>query len=197
MKNITASEIAELRAKTGLPVMEIKSALVEADGDGKKVLEILKEKSLSKLGKRAGRETKAGVIDSYIHGGRIGVLVEVLSETDFVARSDDFKTFAHEISLQIAAANPKYVSREDVPTEIVKKEKEAFAVEAKAVGKPEDVIEKIVTGKTETYFSETCLLNQPYFRDPEKRISDLLNEIIAKTGEKIVISKFARFELSC
>jgi len=195
--NITAKDIAALRAKTGLPMMEIKSALIEAGGNEERALEILRKKGLSKLEKRAGKKTKSGVVDSYVHAGRIGVLVEVLCETDFVAKNEDFKNFAHEISLQVAANNPSYVDKDNIPTEIVEKEKKLFTEEAKSSGKPDNVIEKIVQGKLETYYSEITLLSQPYFRDPKKTVSDLLNEIIAKTGEKIIISRFARLELSC
>lgn len=194
---ITAKEIAKLREKTGLPMMEIKNALIESDGDEEKAMNILRKKGLKKLEKRADKETKSGVVDAYVHGGRIGVLVEVLCETDFVAKNEDFKSFAHEIALQVAASDPKYTAITDVPAETLKKEKDLFSQEAKTAGKPENVIEKIVQGKLSTYYSEICLLEQPYFRDPERKISDLLNEIIAKTGEKIVISRFARIELSC
>jgi len=195
--NITAKEIAAMREKTGLPMMEIKSALIEADGDEEKALLILRKRGLSKSEKRADKETKSGYVDSYVHAGRIGVLTEVLCETDFVAKNDDFKNFTHEISLQIAATNPKYLNQESVPAEIIEKEKKLFIEEAKLAGKPDNIIDKIVEGKLNAYFSEICLLDQPYFRDPEKIVSDLLNEIVAKTGEKIIISRFARIELSC
>ena len=167
MKEITAKEIAALRDKTGLPVMEVKSALTEAGGDEEKAIEILRQKGISKSVSRADKETTNGVIDCYVHGGRIGVLVEVLCETDFVARNEDFKKFAHELSLQIAAAAPKYINREEIPKAEIARE------------------------------SEICLLSQPYFRDPKKKVSDILSEIIAKTGEKIVISRFVRYELAC
>lgn len=177
--------------------MEIKSALIESGGDEAKAMEILRKKGHRRSEKRADKETKSGIVDSYVHGGRIGVLVEVLCETDFVAKNDDFKNFAHEISLQVAATNPQYHSPENIPTEVVSKEKAVFVSEAKNAGKPENVIDKIVEGKLSTFYSEVCLLNQPYFRDPNKIISDLLDEIVAKTGEKIVISRFARIGLSC
>jgi len=165
--NISAKEIAALREKTGLPMMEVKSALIEAGGNEEKAIEILRKKGMSKSEKRADKETTNGVIDCYVHGGRIGVLVEVLCETDFVARNEDFKNFAHELSLQIAACAPKYTSRDQIPADEISEE------------------------------SEICLLSQPYFRDPKKKVSDILSEIIAKTGEKIVISRFERMELSC
>ncbi|HPL01565.1 MAG TPA: translation elongation factor Ts [bacterium] len=195
--NITAKDIAAIRTKTGLPMMEIKSALIEAGGNEERAMEILRKKGLSKSEKRAGKKTNSGVVDSYVHAGRIGVLVEVLCETDFVAKNEDFKNFAHEISLQVAATAPSYVEKDKIPTEVLEKEKKLFVEEAKNSGKPENVIEKIVQGRLETYYSEVALLSQPYFRDPKKTVSDLLNEIIAKTGEKIIVSRFARIELSC
>jgi len=195
--NISVKEILVLREKTGLPMMEVKSALIEAGGDEEKAINILRKKGMAKSEKRADRETTNGVIDSYVHSGRIGVLTEVLSETDFVAKNDDFKAFAHEISLQIAATNPKYLKPEEISAEELEKEKEIYTAEAKSCGKSKEIIDKIVEGKLATYYAEVCLLNQPYFRDPKKTISDILNEIVAKTGEKIVISRFVRFELSC
>lgn len=194
---ITTQQVSGLRAKTGLPLMEVKNALVEASGDEEKAIIILRKKGLKKSEKRADKETANGIIDSYIHNGRVGVLVEVLCETDFVAKNADFKDFAHELSLQIAASNPRYISSDEIPKEELEKEKEIYQQEAKNSGRPENVIEKIVEGKLETYFSEVCLLSQPYFREPKKKISDLLNEIVIKTGEKIVISRFVRFELNC
>jgi len=195
--NITVKDIAAIRTKTGLPMMEIKSALVEAGGNEERAMEILRKKGFSKSEKRAGKKTNSGVVDSYVHAGRIGVLVEVLCETDFVAKNEDFKNFAHEISLQVAATAPSYVEKDKIPTEVLEKEKKLFVEEAKNSGKPQNVVEKIVQGRLETYYSEVALLSQPYFRDPEKTVSDLLNEIIAKTGEKIIVSRFARIELSC
>jgi len=167
MKQITAKEIAALRKETGLPVMDCKSALVEAGGDKEKAILLLRKKGMAKSERRADKATSNGVIDSYVHGGRIGVLVEVLCETDFVAKNADFKNFAHEVALQIASMAPKYIKSEEVPAE--------------------EIEEK----------SRICLLLQPYFRDPQKSIADLLNEIIARTGERIVISRFARLELNC
>ncbi|MCX6812077.1 MAG: translation elongation factor Ts [Candidatus Berkelbacteria bacterium] len=194
--NISAKEIAGLRAKTGLPMMEVKVALQEAGGDETKAIEILRKKGLSKSEKRADRETSNGVVDSYIHGGKIGVLVEVLCETDFVARTADFKNFAHEISLQVVASAPKYLSRDQVPEEEIAKEKEFYLAEAKNSGKPEAIIEKIVEGKLNTFLAAICLLNQPYFRDPKKTVADILADVVAKTGEKIVVGRFCRFDLS-
>lgn len=195
--NITAKKIAAVREKTGLPMMEVKSALIEADGNEEKATLILRKKGMSKSEKRADKDTSNGVIDCYVHSGRIGVLTEVLCETDFVAKNEDFKNFAHEISLQIAALAPKYISRDQVSADEIGKEKEIYAGQAKSSGRSDQVIEKIVAGKLETYFGGICLLDQPYFRDPKKKISEILAEIIAKTGEKIVISRFERMEIAC
>ncbi len=196
MSDITAKEIAKLRSKTGLPMMEVKAALVEAGGDEDKAIEILRKKGMAKSEKRADRATSNGVIDSYVHSGRIGVLTEVLCETDFVAKNEDFKNFAHELSLQIAATAPKYVKSDEIPADELEEEKNIYAAQVKDSGKPENIIQKIVEGKLETYYAQVCLLNQPYFRDPKMTISDLLNEFTAKTGEKIVISRFTRLELA-
>ena len=196
MSDITAKEIAKLRSKTGLPMMEVKAALVEAGGDEDKAIEILRKKGMAKSEKRADRATSNGVIDSYVHSGRIGVLTEVLCETDFVAKNEDFKNFAHELSLQIAATAPKYVKSGEIPAKELEEEKNIYTAQVKDSGKPENIVQKIVEGKLETYYAQVCLLNQPYFRDPKMTISDLLNEITAKTGEKIVISRFTRLELA-
>ncbi len=194
---ITAKEIAAFRTKTGLPMMEVKAALIEADGNEEKAIEILRKKGLAKSEKRADRATANGLIDSYVHAGRIGVLTEVLCETDFVAKNDDFKNFAHEISLQIVATAPKYLKSDEIPLEEIEAEKKIYQELVKESGKPENIISKIVDGKVETYFAQVCLLNQAYFRDPKMTVSDLLNEFTAKTGEKIVISRFVRFDLAC
>ncbi len=197
MAEITATEISKLRQKTGLPMMEVKSALVEADGNEEKAIEILRKKGMAKSEKRADRTTSNGVIDSYVHGGRIGVLTEVLCETDFVAKNEDFKNFAHEVSLQIAASAPKYVKAEEIPADELEAEKKIYVAQVKESGKPENIIDKIVEGKLGTYYAQVCLLNQPYFRDPKITISDLLNEFVTKTCENIVISRFVRLELVC
>lgn len=193
---IKASEIAALRAKTGLPMMECKKALVEAGGDEKAAIEILRKKGSAKAESKADRATCSGVVDSYIHlGSRIGVLVEVLAETDFVAKNEEFKAFVHDVALHIAAADPKYVKSEDVPTEILAEEKKVFLEQAKAEGKPENIAEKIVAGKMEKFYSEICLLNQPFVKDPDTTIGELLTSKIQKIGENIVISRFSRFEI--
>ena len=193
MSNITAKMVADLREKTGLPMMEIKKALSETNGDEAKAIELMHKKGLSKAEKRAERETKSGRVETYLHSnGRIGVLVEVLSETDFVAKSDEFREFIHNLALQIAGMAPKYVSREDIPAEILTEKKKKFAGE---ISKPADITAKIVSGKLEKFYSEICLLDQKYIKDEDLKISDLLSKLIAKIGEKIVISRFCRFEV--
>jgi len=192
---ITAKEIAELRAKTGLPMMEVKSALIEARGDEEEAIKILRKKGLSKVSKRAERETKSGLIESYVHDGKIGVLVEVLTETDFVAKNDEFKEFVHDIALHVAATNPKYLSREEIPASELEKETQILMDEAKATGKPEEIAKKIVEGKLNNYFAEICLMDQPFIKDQDQKIEDMLTDLVSKIGEKIVISRFCRFEL--
>jgi elongation factor Ts len=194
--NITAKEIAALRARTGLGMMECKAALVEADGDAEKAIDIMRKKGVAKAAKRAERTTSNGIIESYVHNnGKIGVLVEVLAETDFVAKNDEFKEFAHDVALHVAAMNPKYLSREEIPAEILEKEKAIVMEEVKASGKPENIVEKMVEGKMAKFAAEICLLDQPFVKDGDKTISDLLTEKIAKIGEKIVIARFCRFEI--
>ena len=194
--NITAKQIAELRAKTGIGMMECKKALVEAGGDESKAMEILKKAGTLKAMKRADRETNAGIVESYVHSdGRIGVLVEVLAETDFVAKNDEFKAFAHDVALHVAEMNPRFVSKEDVPNEEVEKERADFVDEVAKSGKPKDIADKIVEGKLSKYLDEICLLNQPFVKDPSMTINDLLTEKISKIGEKITISRFCRFEI--
>lgn len=196
MANITAKEIAELRAKCGLPMMECKKALVEAEGNDVKAMEILRKKGAAKAESKAERETKSGIIDCYIHAGnQIGVLIEVLSETDFVAKNELFKSFVHDVALHIAAMNPKYIKREEIPADELKKEKDIFMEQAKAEGKPEAIAKKIVDGRLEKYYAEICLLDQPFIKDQDMTIGDLLKEKIAKIGENIVISRFVRFEI--
>lgn len=196
MTEITAQQIAKLRAKTGIGMMECKKALTEAGGDENQAIEILRKKGIAKAEKRAERETKAGIIESYIHSNaKIGVMVEVLAETDFVARNEDFKAFAHDIALHIAAMNPKYIFSDQIPADELEKEKAVLTEEVKASGKPDNIAEKIVEGKLNKYYEEICLLNQAFVKDPEKTVAILLNDLISKIGEKIVISRFCRFEL--
>ena len=192
---ISAKEIATLRAKTGLPMMECKSALIESRGNEEEAIKILKSRGLAKVAKRSERETKSGLVESYVHDGKIGILVEVLTETDFVAKNFDFKEFVHNIALQIAATNPKYISKDDVPAEILDKEKDELMGQVKASGKPEEIAKKIVEGKLGSFYAEVCLLEQPFIKDQDKTINDLLTDLVSKIGEKIVISRFVRYEL--
>lgn len=191
---IEAKAVKALREKTGAGMMDCKKALQEAGGDEEKAIVILREKGLSAAARRAGRVAAQGIIDSYIHlGGKIGVLVEVNCETDFVARNDEFREFVRNICLQVAASNPQYLDRDDVSPEEVEKEREILRGQALREGKPEQVIERIVEGRIAKYYQENCLLEQPYVRDPDLSVRDLLAELIAKIGENIVIRRFARF----
>ena len=193
---IDVSLVKRLRDMTGSGIMDCKEALKEADGDIEKAVEILRKKGIAKAEKKAGREVKEGVVWSYIHpGNKLGVLVEVNCETDFVARTEDFKNFAKDIAMQIAAANPLVVSREDLDSSVIEKEREIYAEQAKAQGKPENVIERIVEGKLEKFYQEACLLEQPFVKDPQKTVRDYLTEMIAKLGENITITRFVRFQL--
>lgn len=186
--------IKELREQTGAGIMDVKEALDEASGDKEKAIEILRKKGLAKQAKKADRVANEGIIDSYIHaGGRIGVLVEVNCETDFVARTDDFKNLVKEIALHIAASNPLYISPEDVPAEVIEKEKEIY--KEQFADKPAEVIEKMLEGKINKYLEEVCLLNQPYVKNPDKTIGELLAEATGKMGENIQVRRFARFML--
>ncbi len=190
------SLIKELRELTGAGISDVKDALTEAGDDRDQALELLRKKGIAKLAKKADRVAKEGVVESYIHaGGRIGALVELNCETDFVARTDDFKALAKELALHIAAANPLYVSREDVPTEVIEKEKEIYKEQAAGSGKPDDVVAKMIEGKLEKYYEESCLLEQPFVKDGGKKISDLISESTAKMGENVQVRRFARFML--
>lgn len=195
MTKISAKEIAALRAKTDLPMMEVKSALVEAGGDEAKAIEILKKKGLKKVQKKSDRETKSGLIETYTHDGKIGVMVEVNSETDFVAKNDQFKEFVHDLALHIAATNPKYLSKDDVPEDEVKNEMKDFVAQAEKEGKPEEIAKKIAEGKMKKYYEEVCLLEQIFIKDDKKTVSDLVTDLVAKIGENIQIARFVRFEL--
>lgn len=186
--------VKTLRFKTSAGMMECKTALKEAGGDIEKAIEILRKKGITKAAKKASRVAGQGIIESYLHtGGRIGVLLEVNCETDFVARNDAFKELTKDLAMQIAAANPSYVSRDDISEDVIAKEKEIFASQIK--DKPAEVVEKIVEGKISKYFSETCLLEQPFIKDPDKKVSDLVTQVIATLGENIVVKRFARFEV--
>lgn len=192
---ITATMVKELREKTSAGMMDCKKALMEADGDMEKAVEVLREKGLAKAAKKSGRIAAEGLVESYIHGGRIGVLVEVNSETDFVAKNDEFKQFVKDIAMQIAASNPLYIRREEIPEEVIQKEKDILKAQALNEGKPEKIVDKMVEGRIEKYYKEVCLLEQPFIKDPDQTIQDLLNEKIAKIGENIAIRRFVRYEV--
>ncbi len=196
MADITASMVKELREKTGAGMMDCKKALAECDGDMDKALSFLREKGLAQAEKRAGRQTAEGIIDAYIHmGGRIGVLVEVNCETDFVARNDEFKEFAHDVALHVAASNPEYVHPEDVPEDVLAEERRVLEAQAKEEGKPEQIIPKIVEGRMGKFYERVCLLEQPFVKDPDRKVAEVLKEKIALIGENIRISRFVRFEV--
>ncbi|MBW1813013.1 MAG: translation elongation factor Ts [Deltaproteobacteria bacterium] len=196
MSTISAATVKQLREKTGAGMMDCKQALTECDGDMDKAVDFLRKKGLATAAKRSGRAMSEGVVESYIHlGGKIGVMVEVNCETDFVAKNDEFKEFSKNIAMHIAATNPLGVKEEDIAEEIVNREKEVYKGQALEMGKPEKMIDKIVEGKLSKFLKESCLLNQAYVRDPEVTIADLLNELIAKMGENITISRFARFQI--
>jgi elongation factor Ts len=193
---ITADQVKRLRDKTGAGMMECKSALAEADGIEERAIEILRKKGLASAAKRAGRATSNGVVGSYIHmGGKVGVLVEVNCETDFVARTEDFQTLVKELALHIAAADPKYVRREDVPADVLEKEREIYRAQFADSGKPANVVDKIVDGKLGSFYSQIVLLEQPSVRDPNVSVSQLVAQASAKTGENITVSRFARFKV--
>jgi elongation factor Ts len=194
--DVNASLVKELREKTGVGIMDCKKALQECGGDIPKALDYLRKKGIATAKKRGGRVTSDGQVQSYIHGGgKIGVLVEVNCETDFSAKTEDFSEFVKNVAMQIAATNPVSIDRDSVPEDLMAKEREIYSVQAKESGKPEKVIEKIVDGKMKKFFSEACLLEQPYVKNPDMTVQDLLNEVMAKTGENVVIRRFSRFQL--
>jgi len=196
MPEISAQMVKDIRDATSASFIDCKKALEETSGNVDKAVEILRIKGLAKASKKAGRDTPEGVVTSYIHaGGRIGVLLEVNCETDFVARNDEFQQFTKEVAMQIAAANPTYVTEADVPEDIINKEKEIMKAQVIESGKPDNIANKIVEGKISKYFEENCLVNQIYIRDKKRKISDLLSELIAKVGENIQIRRFERFQL--
>lgn len=193
---ITSQMVKELRDKTNAGMMDCKKALTETEGDLEKAVDLLRQKGLAVAAKRADRATSEGVIEAYIHGGgKLGVMVEVGCETDFVAKTDDFKGFAKDIAMHVAAVNPVAVSREEVPADVVEREKDIYTKQALESGKPEQIVEKIVTGKIEKYLSEICLLEQKFVKDPDLTVQDKLNELIAKMGENISVKKIARFQI--
>lgn len=196
MSNITAEMVKDLRAKTGSGIMDCKKALAESDGDLEKALDFLRKKGLATAQKRSGRETSEGLVQSYIHmGGKIGVLVEVNCESDFVAKNEDFAEFVKNIAMHIAAANPQGLVAEDIPADVVERERTVLREAAIEQGKPEKMVDKIVDGQINKFYKDSCLMSQAYIRDPKLSIEDVLNEAIAKIGENIKIRRFARFQL--
>ncbi len=193
---ITAAMVKVLRERTGAGLMDCKKALSESEGDGEKAIEYLRVKGMSKAAKKAGRATAEGLVLSYIHpGSKIGVLLEINCETDFVARTDQFQEFAHNVAMQVAAAAPVAVSREDISQDLIAKERELFREQALEEGKPEKVVEKIVDGRIEKFYAENTLLDQVYIKDNDKKVVDLVKEAIASLGENIKIARFSRFQL--
>lgn len=195
MTTISATMVKQLREKTGAGMMDCKQALVECDADLDKAVDFLRKKGLATAQKRAGRAMTEGTVQSYIHmGGKLGVLVEVNCETDFVAKNEDFLNFAKNVAMHIAASNPLGIRPEDVSEEIVDREKDIYQAQALEMGKPENVVPKIVEGKLNKFYKDNCLLNQPYVKNPDLSVEDLLNELIAKIGENISIRRFVRFQ---
>jgi len=193
---VDAKLVKELREKTGAGILDSKKALEEANNDVNKAIELLREKGLAAAANKAGRIATEGVVESYIHaGGRIGVLVEINCETDFVAKTDQFKEFARDVAMHIAAMNPRYVRREEVSTEELEKEKEILRVQALNEGKPEKIVDKMVEGRINKYYEEFCLLEQAFVKDPDKTIANLVSEKISTIGENISIRRFVRYEL--
>ena len=194
--DIDASSIKDLRQKTGAGIMDCKRALTEAQGDIDKAIEVLRRRGLALAAKRSTRRADEGLVGSYIHpGGRIGVLVEVNCESDFVARTQEFKDFVKDISMHIAAADPRFLAREDIPEEVIEKEKNILRMQALDMGKPEKVVDRIVEGRMEKFFSEVCLLEQAYVKDLDVTVGNLLNSLMGKTGERISIRRFTRYQL--
>lgn len=194
--SFSASDVKMLRERTGAGMMDCKNALVETNGDMDKAVDYLREKGIAKAAKKAGRIAAEGLVDSYIHmGGRVGVLLEVNCETDFVSRGDQFKNLVHDIALHIAAANPSYVTKEEVPAEVIEKEKEILRAQAIEEGKPEKIVERMVEGRIKTFYDDNCLLCQKFVKDPSKTIEQLVTEATATIGEKISIRRFVRYEM--
>jgi len=192
---VEASAVKELRERTGAGMMDCKKALTESNGDMEKAIEILREKGLAAAAKKAGRIASEGIVDSYIHGGgRIGVLIEVNSETDFVAKNEEFRQFVKDMAMQVAATNPLYVKREEVDPQVIAKEREIFRAQALNEGKPEKIVDKMVEGRIEKYYKEICLIEQPFIKDTDKTVQDVLSALIAKIGENLSIRRFVRFE---
>ncbi len=196
MTAITANMVSELRARTGAGIMDCKKALAENEGDMEKAVEHLRKTGIAKAAKKAGRTTAEGLVHAYIHpGGKVGVLIEVNCETDFVARNEQFQALVHDLAMHVAASNPAGVRREDVDPELITRERNLFEAQAKESGKPDNVIEKMVEGRINKYYAENVLLEQPFVKDPDKSVEDVVKEHIATIGENIVIRRFARYEL--
>ncbi len=193
---ISASLVKDLREKTGLGLMDCKKALVETEGDIEKAIEYLRKKGALKAAKREGRATSEGRIGSYIHmNGKIGVLLELNCESDFVAKTDQFAELVHDICMHIAASSPRWIAVENVPADVLDKEKEIYMTQAKEAGKPDKMLEKIAEGKLKKFFSEVCLIEQPFVKDPDKSVGELIKDKIAQLGENITVGRFARFQL--
>lgn len=196
MAEISAAMVKQLRGKTGAGIMDCKEALSECNGDIDQAVDFLRKKGLATAQKRAGRAMREGIIQPYIHmGGKLGVLVEVNCETDFVAKTDDFQEFVKNIAMHIAATSPVGIVPEDVPEETINKEMEIYRAQAQEMGKPEKMLDKIAEGKLNKFFKDNCLMNQAYVRDPSKTVDDILKEVIARTGENITINRFVRFQI--
>jgi len=193
MTTISADAVKDLREKTGAGMMECKKALVESGGDFEKAIDLLRQRGLATAAKKAGRTASQGLISSYIHMDKIGVLLEVNCETDFVARTDDFRELVKDIAMHIAAASPQYLVREDVPQDVIEREKEIYR--AQVANKPPQVVEKIVEGKLEKFFTDTCLVDQVFVKDPDRKIKDVITEKVSKVGENIVVRRFVRYQL--
>ena len=194
--NFTAQDVKTLRERTGAGMMDCKNALVECDGDMEKAVDYLREKGIAKAAKKAGRIAAEGIVDSYIHmGGRVGVLLEVNCETDFVAKGDMFKSIVHDIALHIAASNPTYVTKEEVPADVIEKEKAILRAQALEEGKPEKIVDKMVEGRIKSFYEDNCLLCQKFVKDPDKTIEQVVVEATATIGEKISVRRFVRYEM--
>jgi elongation factor Ts len=193
---ISAADVKKLREQTGAGMLDCKNALTEANGDFEEAVATLRKKGISVAAKREGKTASQGVVTSYIHaGGQIGVLVEVNCETDFVAKTEDFQGFAREIAMQVAAQQPRWVSKDEVPADALDKERQILKEQALNEGKPANIVEKMVEGRMNKFYETYCLLNQPYIRDDSKTIEDLLNDLLAKTGEKVIVRRFVRFQV--
>ncbi len=194
--DISASMVKDLREKTGAGMMDCKKALAETEGNYEKAVDYLRQKGLATAAKRAGRVASEGQIGAYVHaGGKIGVMVEVNCETDFVAKTPDYQSFAKDIAMHIAASSPLYIQRENVPPEVLEREKDIYRAQARESGKPEKIWDKIIAGKLEKFYSEVCLLEQPFVKDPDLSVQDLLNGLIGKLGEKVEIRRFTRYQV--